>query len=469
MANKKYLPAGQIAAIIFFLCVSIACAEPNDDNNGNEKTIAFVSSDPADGAKEISPLATTEIVLTYDRNIIIATPHGITLNGKAVTTKVSVSGKDLKIAVQLEGETTYQLIVPAKAVQARDEVLWAGEVKISFQTKKETFIEPSALVVQNPSREAVNLYHFLLENYGKKIISGTMANVHWNTNEADWVYKHTGKYPALNGFDYMHKDQGIDYTKTAVVENWWSNNGIVTACWHWYVPRTQGSSQTAFYTKKGEHASDGTDFDIREAVKEGTPENAIVKKDLEDVANYLLLLKNKNIPVLWRPLHEAAGTWFWWGAKGAEPCKALWKMMFNYFQERGLNHLIWIWTAEPNDIVNGQNVWYPGDEYVDIIGRDIYNQTSASSILSEYNKLKTLYPNKMITLSEFGNVAGVTDYWNAGAKWSWMMPWYNYVRTNNPNGSEFNSQEHEYANILYWNSAFGNPNVISRDQMPSLK
>jgi endoglucanase len=282
------------------------------------------------------------------------------------------------------------------------------------------------------------------------------------------VYRQTGKYPALTGFDYMHiYGNWVDYGNTAVVENWWNNNGIVTACWHWNVPRAQGSSDYAFYTKGGEHAADGTVFDISKAVQEGTYENGIVKADLQKVADKLLLLKNKNIPVLWRPLHEAAGGWFWWGAKGAEPCKALWKMMFNYFQERGLNNLIWIWTAEPKDIVGGQNVWYPGDEYVDIIGRDIYNQPTAAYMLSEYNRLKTLYPTKTITLSEFGSVAGITEQWNAGATWSWMMPWYDYNRTKDPSSAAFDSEDHIYANATYWRNAFANDKVLSRDEMPA--
>ncbi|MDR0834151.1 MAG: glycoside hydrolase family 26 protein [Candidatus Symbiothrix sp.] len=330
-----------------------------------------------------------------------------------------------------------------------------------------------ALCVKNPSTQAVNLYNFLKESYGQKIIAGTMANVDWNTNEADWVYKHTGKYPALTGFDYMHiYGNFVDYGNTTVMENWWNNKGIVTACWHWNVPRSQGNANYAFYTSPHleNNVDTGTTFDISKAVQEGTAENTIVKADLKKVADKLLLLKNKNIPVLWRPLHEAAGGWFWWGAKGPESCKALWKMMFNYFQECGLNNLIWIWTAEPKDIAGGQNAWYPGDQYVDIIGRDIYNQTSASQLYNnEYKVLQTRYPNKLITLSECGNVAGITEQWNAGATWSWFMPWYDYNRTNNPTGSNFNSQEHQYMTIAAWKAAFNNEKVISRDKMPSLK
>ncbi|MDR0865486.1 MAG: beta-mannosidase [Candidatus Symbiothrix sp.] len=432
---------------LLFLCL-FSCGDKEEEN-----TLKWLSSVPEDNAKAVSSLTTGEIVLTYDREIVIATPHGITLNGSAVTTKVAVSGKDLKIAVQLASETSYQLIVPAKKVQARTDAVQAGEVKISFQTQKEYPVEEFPLVVKNPSPEAVNLYNFLKENYGKKIISGMMANVNWNISETEWVYQQTGKYPALNGFDYIHlmysPANWIDYGNTQVVENWWNNHGIVAGMWHWNVPQSKDSGNYAFYTTD-------TSFDIREAVKEGTYENGVVKADLEKIAGYLLLLKNKNIPVLWRPLHEAAGGWFWWGAKGPEPCKALWKMMFDYFEERELNNLIWIWTVEPKDIVGGTNVWYPGDEYVDIIGRDAYNTTTAKGMLDEYNMLKTRYPDKLITLSECGNVAGITEQWDAGATWSWFMPWYDPTN-------------HSHASAAWWKAAFDNDKVISRDQMPSLK
>jgi mannan endo-1,4-beta-mannosidase len=232
--------------------------------------------------------------------------------------------------------------------------------------------------------------------------------------------------------------------------------------WHWNVPISNGSSSYAFYTPGS--GTPSTNFDILEAVKEGTNENRIIKADLEKIANYLLLLKQKNIPVLWRPLHEAAGGWFWWGAKGAEPCKALWKLMFETFEAKGLNNLIWVWTAEPND-----NAWYPGDNYVDIVGRDIYNKTTVNQMLDECNTLKNRYPDKIVTLSECGNVAGIAEQVNAGATWSWFMPWYDYERTNNPASEAFKSEAHQHANATYWKNAFNNSKVISRDQMPSLK
>jgi mannan endo-1,4-beta-mannosidase len=292
-----------------------------------------------------------------------------------------------------------------------------------------------------------------------------MANVSWNTNEAQWVHEQTDRWPALNGFDYIHLYASWqDYTKTAVVEDWWSNGGIVSICWHWNVPVAQGSSTYAFYTKKNEHSGDGTSFSIAQAVQDGTYENTLVKADLNKVADRLLLLKQKNIPVLWRPLHEAAGGWFWWGAGGAEPLKALWKLMFDTFAAKGLNNLIWVWTAEPDDAA-----WYPGDEYVDVVGRDVYSKPAATSMAAEYSTLAGRHAGKLITLSECGGVANAAQQWDAGASWLWFMPWYDYERTNSPTSAAFQSSEHTYANKAWWEAAFAHPNVLSRDEMPRLK
>jgi mannan endo-1,4-beta-mannosidase len=325
-------------------------------------------------------------------------------------------------------------------------------------------------VMANASSQTVNLYNFLRNNYGIKVISGAMANVAWNINEAEWIKQQTGKYPAMATVDYIHlpysPSDWIDYTKISFLEDWWNNNGIVSACWHWSVPKYKGASQ---YTYKPEE----TTFNPANATVEGTWENDIVKADLATMASCFKLLKDKNIPVIWRPLHEASGNiyeytggtaWFWWGYSGAEACKKLWIYMFKYFEDQGINNLIWVWTASTKD-----HDFYPGDDYVDIISCDIYNVTSGGSIAGQFNAMQGIYPNKMVTLSECGNVANISQQWDAGATWSYYMPWYDFDRTKDMNSTGFNSTQHSSANADWWKAAFNQSYVISRDQMPSLK
>ncbi len=316
------------------------------------------------------------------------------------------------------------------------------------------------LVAYNATQEAINLYNFLEEQQAAdKIISGAMANVHWNINEADWVKHHTGKYPALAAFDYinLHTDW-TDYTNTTVVEDWWANNGIVSIAWHWNVPVAGGSDKYAFYTYKD---GSGTVFNIANIADTTSWEYRVMIADIHTAADRLLLLKDKGIPVLWRPLHEASGGWFWWGAKGAAPCVELWRLMFDIFDQRGVNNLIWCWTSEVGD-----DAWYPGDEYVDIITRDKYRVT-AEMLGNDYLTLTEKYPNRVVALSEFGDITNDQELLNS--PWSWFMPWYDYNRTVNPQSEEFKSEEHIYADATFWRAAVANPRVLFRDHMPSLK
>nr|WP_320057648.1 glycosyl hydrolase [uncultured Bacteroides sp.] len=452
---------------IGFLFITSCSGGDNEPEISMMKAPEMINSNPMDGAKDL-PSGDITIVLTYNQNVTsLSSEHSkVTLGSASI---ISVSAVLTKVTIRVSGlekGTDYQLIVP-KGVILGPTKLEAPKVSITFSTVPKQSIT-SALCSPNPSAQAIKVYDFLKENYGKKLISGTMANVNWNINEAEWVYKHTGKYPALNAFDFVHlyasPANWIDYGNTTVIENWWNNNGLVAATWHWNVPQSEGSSNYGFYYTGKNNGTGETSFDITKAVQNGTSENLRVKADLDKIADYLLLLKAKNIPVIWRPMHEASGGWFWWGAKGATLFKALWQLMFDTFREKGVNNLIWVWTAQ-----TGDNEWYPGNEYVDIISCDIYNKTVISQLTDEYISLAQTYPNKIVTLSECGNVANMSLQWNAGATWSWFMPWYDYDRTKEVSGAAFNETTHQYANIVWWKDAFKQSVILTRDQMPNLK
>jgi mannan endo-1,4-beta-mannosidase len=436
--------------LFFFGCSS--------DTVEHHEAPVFKSSIPENGAENVSEGDRVEIV--FDEVITLKDNHGITVNGVIAIAKSSLTKVVVDVALELGKQ--YEVKIPSGSVINTFGVASQSEIVITFKTRIPIVKEPKdGLVVSNPSAQAVKLFNFLNDNYGKKIISGTHANVSWNINEAEWVKQHTGKYPALNGFDLIHlyasPANWIDYSNISVVENWWNDNGLVHLSWHWNVPSTQGGSDYEFYTKE-------TSFDIREAVKSGTWQNQVIMNDLAKAADVLKLLRDANIPVLWRPLHEAAGGWFWWGAKGAEPCKQLWKIMFDYFESQELNNLIWIWTVE-----TGDDDWYPGDEYVDMIGRDVYNKTSDTWNATHFNSIQETYPNHIIALSECGNVADIASQWNAGATWSFFMIWYDYNRTVNTSSAAFTNETHEFANAAWWRTSFESDAVITLDKMPNLK
>ena len=66
-------------------------------------------------------------------------------------------------------------------------------------------------------------------------------NVSWNNENAEKVHQLTGKYPAINGYDYIHLQSStpggwIDYSNITPVQSWHNAGGMVTISWHWSVP-----------------------------------------------------------------------------------------------------------------------------------------------------------------------------------------------------------------------------------------
>ena len=296
--------------------------------------------------------------------------------------------------------------------------------------------------------------------YGKQTLSGAMANVNWNTNEAKWVYRLTGAYPVINSFDFIHhfssKPGGwIDYSNATTAEQWYESGGIVAALWHWNVP-ARAAGQYAFYTKD-------TDFDVRKVFDRESAEYALMIHDIDQIAAFLKPLCEKRIPIIWRPLHEAGGRWFWWGVD-PEACKELWRIMHERFDQAGLNNLVWTWThaTEWNKPFEDGLRWYPGDEYVDIVGIDIYNVKDPLVCKDYFMKMEQHYPGKMVALTECGNVPSIGSQWEAGARWLFFMPWYDYGRTCDMKSPASWESTHQHCNIAWWREAWQHNYVIQK-------
>ena len=324
------------------------------------------------------------------------------------------------------------------------------------------------LVTSGATTEAQALYNYLLANYGKKTLSGIMANVNWNHDEADKVGQAVGKYPALNCYDFIHilysGANWINYSDITPVKEWADAGGIVALMWHFNVPKTQaapGAVENVTCTPSE------TTFKVANVFVDGSWEQVWFDHYVDKVADVILQLQEAGIAAIWRPFHEAAGNyyalnykgaaWFWWGADGPETYKKVWNRLQDAFYAKGIRNLIWVWTAQDfngdSSAYDSDEAYYPGDDRVDIIGRDIYGK-GADHNLTEFISAQTAYPNKMITLSENGK-DGSTEYgrmsevWEAGAKWSWFMPWYG---ANMPSNA-------------WWKDALNCESVITRDQV----
>ena len=532
-------------------------------------TPVLVSTTPESGAAKVKTGEIT-IEVKYDKNIFFATDNLSEIKftgGELISADVLGASNILTVKVNVPGrETACSLSIPEGIVTGPNQMP-APAVSVQFST-----VALDKALVAASSAKAVKLYNYLLDNFETKTLSAMMANVAWNTEMSEKVYGWTGKYPAINCFDYVHLPASvagadwINYGDITPVKDWSDKGGIVAAMWHWNVPKkavgeasstqiwegetvmpgdwsgnvqmtddaakavfadaqvgqvirvavkdvaagAQGSfknsgwseiaSGTDYFDISGDYTlvitedvlkslqeggliigghdytavavyleNNGTaldpnkdyafykadtEFDAANATVEGTWENKVFTEDLKNAAAYLKLLRDADIPVLWRPFHEAAGGWFWWG-KDAASFKSLWIAMFNYFKTEGLDNLIWVWTTEGDDAD-----WYPGDQYVDIVGRDIYNKETADCV-SEYTSIAGNYGNKIVSLSECGTVGLISEQWASGARWSWFMPWYDGT---NEDGSPV-----VHADEAWWKDAMSQEFVVSREELPSME
>lgn len=500
-----------ILRLLLFLLPLYAATACGDDEPSEPtpqpESVTLVSSLPATGATNVD-LSTKTITLTYSAEVNFASGMQADFNGQSValtsfaksTTTPNVM--TFTIPASLELGQSYTLSIPEGFFTSKASGDNVPAHSVTFSTKEKTNVDASSiatsLVTPSPSKQAKALYDYLLSIYGQKILSSTIANVNWNLDEADMVNGATGKYPAIATFDYIHSytlyDDAsrnpykggwrINYDDISQLAQWWEDGGIVSGCWHWNVPNKQSDKygQEAYTCTpgSGEKNSNGqmtTLFRPKNIFVDGSWEKQIADQDLELIASLLKKFQEANIPVIWRPLHEASGNatmggtaWFWWGIDGAETYVRLWRYMFDYFKSQGINNLIWVWTTQtgygydPSKGILYDTDWYPGDEYVDIIGRDEYTKTAEESV-AEFDAIRATFPNKMITLSECGDVAKLSDQFNSGALWSWAMPWYDYDADNTAHSLD----NHQHANTAWWTDAMNCNHVVSRDQLPNLK
>ncbi len=490
----------RILYILPFILLAVSCGHPDDVPPVKEPAPKLVSTDPADGATDITG-ETLKITFTFDQNIKCPDSYLISIDNEAVMEKVNTYDNTVTLEVaSLESaeDRTYTITIPEGAIQGfRQNQDPVSEIKFRFSMKYVEPYKPSTLdpvkTLVNPkaSKEAVNLYNFLLEQSGKKTLSGIQSSHSHRNDMVDFIYENTGKHPALAGYDFLflHYSPTPDnwswvrnYNNIEAMKEQWENNGLVNYMWHWNVPNSEQAWKNgvengdfngyAFY-------SDQTSFDINEALKEGTWQNEFIMKDIEEVAGYLQLLEDENIPVIWRPLHEAAGNydlygpdgaWFWWGRGGAEPCKKLWRLLYDQLVNvRGLDNLIWVWTVDVTKGAEDQYIdWYPGDEYVDILGVDIYEpETGAKG--RQYQALVDLTKGKkLVAVSECGNIPDPAECMEAGNKWSWFMTWCTTDSNGNP---VLNTPDANFSkNTLdHWTKVMDSPYVINRESMPNLK
>lgn len=328
--------------------------------------------------------------------------------------------------------------------------------------------------------ETKALLTYLTEQYGKQIISG-QQEIYGGGNdgnmelEFEYLYEKTGKYPAVRGFDLMNYNPlyGWEDGTTERAIDWVSERGgIATASWHINVPidfegYTLGDAVDWQKCTYKNYQSSNSTFNTENILTEGTKERAYFDEAVRMLAEQLLLMQEANVPLIFRPLHEAQGNygrygdgtaWFWWGDRGPEVFKELWKLLYTKLtEEYGVHNCIWELNLYELD---NSIEWYPGAEYVDMIAYDKYegspHKWGTDPATSVFLKLvNDSNDTKMVALSECDKIPAIDGMVNEGAWWSYFCPWY---------GEFLMSENHNTVADLKktYNSDF----VITLDELP---
>lgn len=205
--------------------------------------------------------------------------------------------------------------------------------------------------------------------------------VHWidEPGRSD-VKEVTGSYPAVYGWELGDLELGavknLDNVNFESMRDWiregYKRGGVITLSWHMNNP-----------------VSGGNAWDTHPAVQyiiPGGEHHEIFKGWLDIFADFVKNLTasgtqwNENehlIPVIFRPYHEQSGNWFWWGDPYCthEDYIQLWQFTVEYLRDvKGVHNILYAYS--PHSLSEYDNDqywdWYPGDEYIDILGFDDY-------------------------------------------------------------------------------------------------
>lgn len=273
------------------------------------------------------------------------------------------------------------------------------------------------------------LMQILAGDYGTKTLSGQI-----NDPDTHYIQSVTGRVPAIMGGDLIeysptrlaHGSDPKGETERLIAAS--KAGQTVTLLWHWNAPAdlidqksfvgadgktVDASWYFGFYTK-------GTTFDVQKALADpNSADYKLLLSNIDTIAVQLQKLSDAGVPVLWRPLHEAQGGWFWWGAKGPAPFKQLWRLMYNRLTiTHHLHNLIWVYCAGTDP------AWYPGDDVVDIVGIDAYPSDPSDPLVGDWETLAKQHgTKKMLALTEYGGVPDVAEMERYGVRWSYFVSW----------------------------------------------
>lgn len=281
-----------------------------------------------------------------------------------------------------------------------------------------------------------------------KIISGLHHNQLMMPNyvyDLDRIDEASGKTPMIWGGDLAWDARQV--VEIATREH--RRGRIITIMWHVNRP----FDRTPRVDFKRQTQGKFTDAQWKELMTEGSEMHSMWLEQVDSISNYLKVLKDRDIPVLWRPYHEMNGEWFWWGdRKGEDGFAKLWRMLYDRMvNHHHLDNLLWVWNANaprviPNDTAMAYKLYYPGHDYVDVLATDVYHNDWKQE---HHDQLVELGEGKLIALGELGDLP-TPEKLASMNKFAWFMVWTGFTHD-------------RYNTIEELKDIFTLPNVVNFD------
>lgn len=241
-----------------------------------------------------------------------------------------------------------------------------------------------AQVDDNVTEKTITLYNNLkvVQNsnyflFGQEFFNSfkySSGSAHGDKTYSD-SHEVTGAYPVVLGSDfhyYLDKSETEKNYHTEAVKWAYQQGFVITFDWH------ISARNTTSYTCNGSPVNLASN--IANGNVNGDQDWYLAELDkVITIINNDLKVNGENIPIVFRPLHEMNGNWFWWGAacSGLTPTdyRALYQLTVDYVKAR-TNSVLFCWS--PNSPINSNVLanYYPGDAYVDIVGLDMYEITA---------------------------------------------------------------------------------------------
>ena len=219
-----------------------------------------------------------------------------------------------------------------------------------------------------------------------------------------------GSHPAVVGVDTLSflGYEGKMNDLVMAVKNLRRQGVIVTLSSH--MPNfTLGGDE--FY----DYSPNITEGDCGRRIMPGRDLNAKYRRYLDLIAEFAsscVDVEGEKIPMIFRPFHEDNGNWFWWGREFLpdEDYVALFRYTVDYLiGDKGVDNFAVAYS--PNGAISSSEEYlsrYPGDEYVDILGLDLYHDKPRKGD-GFYHKLSSSLDIIYDIAKEHGKITALTE------------------------------------------------------------